>query len=129
MGAFSNSKRRRCHRRPETSPGGHPGDPVSQRDGERARDLALDLFADRHDLRDEIDREMRQLYHRRQKRGGHPYVNGDDATLYLDRVRYTGERRIIGTVFGARRGWIYVTSVKSSVKRRHARPIDCWRPR
>lgn len=98
--------------------------------GRKGRDEALASFDEhRAGIRDEIDREMRRLYRERVAEGVEQvWVNGDDASRYLDAIGYTGERRVIGSVFGQGRGWSLVTHIQSQVGRRHARPIACWRP-
>jgi len=70
---------------------------------------------------------MRALYRTRLLEGGRPWVNGDDACLWLDEKGCEQDYRLVGAVFRANSGWVYADTVNSTLKRRHYRRISCWR--
>jgi len=98
-------------------------------EGERLRDEAIDqIEGHNRDWAAECKEYMLKLYEARCKTSViNCWVNGDDATEWLDREGYKGDNRLVGAVF--RSGWEKVGTTKSRLPKRHARPISCWRPK
>lgn len=71
---------------------------------------------------------MVALYRERASRAVEPpWVNGDDACRWLDAQGCRQDYRLVGAVFRAKSGWVFVMTVNSGLKRRHHRRISCWR--
>lgn len=99
-----------------------------KREGGRRRDEALVVLAQsRPALLGQLDAHLRALYETRIGTT-RAWVNGDDAVAWLRRAGFTGNRKIIGAVFGHRAGWLRVGWATSEDPTCHARPKACWRP-
>ncbi len=97
--------------------------------GEELLEDALALFDSRTEVIVAIREAMIKLFAERVHTPGAPaWVNGDDATDWLDARKYDGDYRIVGRVFREKH-WHLVDEVKSRIPRRHRRPIKCWAPK
>jgi hypothetical protein len=96
-------------------------------EGRQLRDDALGLLeSSRATIIRRLRHAMIRLYEKRALRRTLPFVNGDDATRWLDKHRCNKDYRLIGAVFRPKSGWKPIGYRNSRLKRRHARPVQCW---